>query len=593
MRFKKLKFKKAIQICVVSLFFVTSVKGQFSDGSEGTINGNFQIGGQYYVEDAQNESIVLEPIMGAASFANLIYTKGNFSTGVRVESYEPALLGYRNDPLALYEGTGIGYRYAKYSVDDITITAGNFYEQFGSGLMLRTYEERNLGIDNSLDGINVNYSPYKGITLKGVYGRQRLGFSDGTTKGPGIVRGVDSEIMLNDLLDSTFQSKTRITLGGSFVSRYQQENDPALIIPENVGIFGGRININRGKVNVYSEYAYKINDPSADNGFIYKNGQAFLLNSTFSQKGIGITLGTQFVDNMFYRSDRNAPITDLLINYIPAVPRQHTYNLPATLYPYATQPAGEIGFTGEIMYKFKKDSPLGGRYGTTVSLNSSFVKGLDTTNIVHDATSETPADLSSYGKREGYTTDLLSLSGETYFRDIHVEINKKMSKKTKLNLMFINFIYNADVIEGPDKGGRFGSMMQIVDMSYKINRKNAMRVELQALQAGYYFMKDENGKKHSFNIDKNAHQGHWLTGIVEYTYSPHWFVAVQNQYRLGNDNPKFKALHYPLLSFGYTQNATRFMVTGGRQREGLFCVGGVCRQVPASTGVSLTITSSF
>ena len=217
---------KTIQICMVSLFLINKVQSQSSE-SEGSINGNFQIGSQYYVEDKENESQVLDQIVGAASFANIIYTKGKFSTGIRFESYEPALLGYRNDPLATYEGSGIGYRYAKYNDDDITITVGNFYEQFGSGLMLRTYEERNLGIDNSLDGINVNYRPYKGITFKGVYGKQRLGFSNGTTKGPGIVRGLDSEVQLNDLLDSTFQSKTRVTLGGSIVSRYQQDIDPA------------------------------------------------------------------------------------------------------------------------------------------------------------------------------------------------------------------------------------------------------------------------------------------------------------------------------------------------------------------------------
>ena len=271
-----------------------------------------------------------------------------------------------------------------------------------------------------LDGININYRPYKGISLKGVYGKQRIGFVDGTIKGPGVVRGVDAEFLLNDILDSLVQSKTRVTLGGSFVSKFQEDIDPDLILPENVGTYGGRININRGIVNIFSEYAYKMNDPSADNSMIYKSGQAFLINSTISKKGLGITLGMQFVDNMSFRSDRSKGLTDLLINYVPAVPRQHTYNLPATLYPYGTQLNGEVGFTGEIMYKFKKDSPLGGKYGTTVSLNSSFVSGIDTTNI---------DDKGDYGLRKGYETNIFSLSGNTYFRDVHLEINKKINKK--------------------------------------------------------------------------------------------------------------------------------------------------------------------
>jgi hypothetical protein len=31
----------------------------------------------------------------------------------------------------------------------------------------------------------------------------------------------------------------------------------------------------------------------------------------------------------------------------------------------------------------------------------------------------------------------------------------------------------------------------------------------------------------------------------------------------------------------------------GKQRAGIFCVGGVCRNVPASNGFAISITSSF
>jgi hypothetical protein len=31
----------------------------------------------------------------------------------------------------------------------------------------------------------------------------------------------------------------------------------------------------------------------------------------------------------------------------------------------------------------------------------------------------------------------------------------------------------------------------------------------------------------------------------------------------------------------------------GKRREGIFCVGGVCRAVPASSGLEMTFTSSF
>ena len=39
--------------------------------------------------------------------------------------------------------------------EDLDVTIG-FYEQYGSGMILRAYEERQLGIDNALDGIKKN-----------------------------------------------------------------------------------------------------------------------------------------------------------------------------------------------------------------------------------------------------------------------------------------------------------------------------------------------------------------------------------------------------------------------------------------------------
>ena len=92
--------------------------------------------------------------------------------------------------------------------------------------------------------------------------------------------------------------------------------------------------------------------------------------------------------------------------------------------------------------------------------------------------------------------------------------------------------------------------------------------------------------------------GDWATAIVEYSYSPHWFVAVMDQYNYGNPSKNAngnydKRIHYYLGSIGYTFETTRVIINYGKQRAGIFCVGGVCRNVPASNGISMTIISSF
>jgi hypothetical protein len=52
-------------------------------------------------------------------------------------------------------------------------------------------------------------------------------------------------------------------------------------------------------------------------------------------------------------------------------------------------------------------------------------------------------------------------------------------------------------------------------------------------------------------------------------------------------------VHYYFAMIGYVNGPTRISVSYGRQRQGIFCAGGVCRFVPASSGLSISISSSF
>ncbi len=208
----------------------------------GTITGNAESVFQYLNEDT---------LIGANqpaskgllnSYMNVFYTQGNFKAGMRIESYLPRIQGYP----ARFDGTGIGMRYIGYSNDFVDVTLGSFYEQFGAGLSLRAYEDRALGYDNLLDGARLIIHPTSGVTVKGVYGYQRLSFDAGRiVHGAGIVRGIDGEVHMNEAFGFMKESSVDVTFGGSFVSKYQFDNDPELILPENVGTYGGE-----GKSNV-------------------------------------------------------------------------------------------------------------------------------------------------------------------------------------------------------------------------------------------------------------------------------------------------------------------------------------------------------
>ena len=61
----------------------------------------------------------------------------------------------------------------------------------------------------------------------------------------------------------------------------------------------------------------------------------------------------------------------------------------------------------------------------------------------------------------------------------------------------------------------------------------------------------------------------------------------------GNTYPGMLALLPTAASALLVAGGTRLMIGWARQRAGLLCVGGVCRFVPASNGVTLTISSRF
>jgi hypothetical protein len=549
------RFSAVSFFLLFSVLFASRMNAQNQGANLGEIHGNFQMDMQYYNPDSSIKAPPVPEKTGMNGYLNLNYTRDKFSAGLRYESYLSALQGF--DPR--YNGNGILYRFVSYTSEELQVTVGSFYEQFGNGLILRTYEDRGLGYDNALEGIRVKFHPRKGIYLKGIYGLQRSFM----TYGPGTVRGVDGEINLNEFFDALSTKKTNVILGSGFVSKYQPDaGTGTYIVPLNVGAWSERININRGKVNFQAEYAYKINDPSAANGYIYKPGEALFATASYSQKGLGISLSGKRIDNMDFRSDRNATINNLEINYLPCLTRQHTYSMLA-FYPDATQPNGEIGYEAEITYKIKKGTLLGGEYGTSILINFSSVSGLDTARLK-------PAEDSV---RMGYKTKSYFGFGQKYYEDFNIEIDKKLSQKFKFIAIYASQVYNKAVIQGEPGVPMIYSQIGVTDLIYKISDKYSIRFELEHL----YTKQD---------------QGSWASGLMEFTVAPKWFVAGSDQWNYGNSIAADR-IHYYNGTIGYIKNTNRYQLSYGKQRAGIYCVGGVCRTVPASNGITFTVISSF
>ncbi|MCF8234916.1 MAG: DUF6029 family protein [Bacteroidales bacterium] len=547
----------------------------FSQGfpEGGQVHGDFVFDAQLYQTDEKlgiTDSTLDGNIFGMNAYGNIIYTNGDFSAGLRYEAYLPPLSGFDKR----YEGHGVPYWFARYDHDKVDITVGHFYEQFGNGLVLRSYQEWALGFDNNINGVRLKVQPFNGVYIKALAGTQRFFWDPFEDNNRAIIKGLDGEIYLNDLISKWRTSRTRIIIGGSFVSKYQQVTPRSFLrdtvryeykIPDNVAAYAGRINLLHGGFNLNAEYARKINDPSSLNNFIYKDGEALYTSISYSTSGFGIILTGKRIDNMSFKSDIYDDSYASDINFLPPLGTQYVYSL-ATMYPYATQPNGEIGVRGKIYYTIPKKSWLGGKYGTKFEFSYSRINSLDKERVEPNIPIDSTGTL-------GYKSNFTNFGDVEYYRDFAVKINKKINPKWKFILEYINLKYNIDVIEGHPGEPMVKAHIGIADVTYKINRKNAIRFEYQQLLS-------------------KQDRGEWLMAMLEYSISPRWFFSIMDEYNYGNPNEDMQ-LHYYTASVAYVKDATRVSLSYGRQREGLICVGGVCRMVPASNGLSISITSSF
>lgn len=558
------------KILFLAFTFVSAFSfAQEAEKDYGQIHGNFQTNAQYYLRDT-----IIDPTgtafpderLLAAGFLNLTYSKGDFMAGLRYENYQNNLIGLPEG----FKGEGIPYRFIRYKHEGLDLTVGNYYEQFGSGLIFRTYEERGLGLDNAMDGIRLIYEIRPGIKAKALVGRQRIYFET----GDGIVRGGDLEFNLNEFNGNS--SSTNLIVGAGAVSRFEESTDPIYNLPENVAAASLRANFISGNFNIFGEYAYKSQDPNSSNENIYKPGHAIYANGSYSKGNLGIILGYKYYDNFLFRSERVGNFTELLINYLPPLAELHTYALPA-LYSYNVQANGETGMQAEIAYKFDKGTLVGGRYGTLVNLNFSNSYALDKSFITRPGFDSEP----TISGTNGYE-DWAGFGDIQYSQDFNVEVKTKINKSLKGTFSYYNFIYNRSaLLDGViDYRVKDPNTLEIVyvnamvaEILWKIKPKHSLRSEAQLM------LTDQD-------------RGSWALLLLEYSIAPQWFFAVQNAYNYGNPNEDLR-VHYPLVSMGYTRGTTKFQFNYGRQQEGVFCVGGICRVVPASNGFSMMITTNF
>ena len=494
------------------------------------------------------------------TYADLLMQSKYVDAGARFEFLEYPLPGFEQD----FEGWGVPHFWVKGKLGKVEVTGGTFYEQFGSGFILRTYEERSLGIDNSLLGGRVVVKPTRGVTLKALSGVQRRYWSWNKS----LVSGADAELGLEEFFPSLQKSGTGIMLGGSWVNKYEKSDVKMYVspvyrvrFPKFVNAWDVRAGFNKGSWNVLAEYAQKSADPSFANDYIYRKGSAVMLSGSFSQKGLSVLLQAKRSVNMSFKSSNDvAKVIGIssAINHLPAFTQDQTYAL-AALYPYATQLAdGEWAYQAEVGYNFKKKTLLGGKYGMNVKANLSYVRAIDRQFFVTD---------NLFAQTNGYSSRFFKWGDETYYRSFDITLSRKRSKAFKLNLMYVNQQYNQSVVEG--HGGIIHTNIYIADGKYQFSPSVTLRGEVQYLTT-------------------KQDEGDWAYGLLELSLAPHWMFTVSDMWNCGETD-----LHYYQGLVTYNVGQHRIQGGYGRTRAGFNCSGGVCRYVPASTGWTLSYNYNF
>lgn len=551
-----------------ALLLVGSIALSSEAQAQVTVNGSVQ--SDMMIAPQQDERI------GTSEYDNKYFLTNTYAdvtlqsqyidAGARFEFNQFPMPGFATAPNQDFKGWGLPNVWVKGKRKHLEMTIGNFYDQFGSGFIFRTYEERTLGVDNSLLGGRAVVDAGKGVRLKALMGAQRNYWKINKT----IVSGLDGEWAMEDVIQPWQRKGTHLSLGLSWVNKWELDNDPLffdhgnyqLNVPEFVNAVDARIRFQKAGFNLLGEYAHKTADPTSINGGIYRPGNAVMLSASYSKKGISALVQAKRSDNMGFRSKRMDPhSTTSYINHQPAFTLDHTYAL-AALYPYATgtdeNRIGEWAYQAAFGYKFK------GRYAPKFKVNYSLVESIDRQPLGPDPVAMT----------DGYTSKFFKWGDERYYQDFNIQYEHKVNKKWELHATAMYQEYNR-VIQNHE--GTIKSFIGIFEPKWKINKKLTLRGEAQYLHT--------------------AHEsGDWGFGLLELSVAPYFMFSVSDQIgrpEMADGETYGEVTHY--YNFTATANikSHRIQLGYGRTRAGVNCTGGVCRYIPASKGFTINYNYNF
>jgi len=541
-------------------FFAAFCSGLFAQNSA-RITGNLQSNGNFFIRDsaigAANTPQYDNLKFGAESWLNLNYSNWGFDVVLRVDLFNNSNLLNPNG--GVFSGQGIGRWYIHKKIDKFDLSGGYLYDQIGSGIIFRAYEERSLLIDNALFGVKVGYDFNDNWKARAFAGQEKRQFSTYAAN----VRG----LVLEGFIKPDSVKNFSIAPGVGAVARtYDKETADRVAntlgtypLPERFDLqyntYSATVfnTLTAGSFTWFVEGALKtpdvLNDAAnvAANGLggseiqgrLYEGaGHTIYTSLAYAVRGLGITLEGKRTKDFSFRNDPFIVGVQGPINFLPPMAKQNTYRLTTRFAP-ATQELGEQALQLDIRYAINKN--------LSANLNVSEIQNLDGTEL---------------------------------YREITPEFAYKYKRKWQMLAGVQVLKYNIEVYQG--KSGYVDAVTPYAEWLYKFTPRKSIRVEAQYLNTEQEF-------------------GSWVFGLAELAFAPHWQLYISDMYKLKHKNPegldaekvKYDGLHYPTVGLVYIQKANRYEFAFVKQVEGINCAGGICRYEPTFSGFRARINSSF
>ncbi|MFI5221585.1 MAG: DUF6029 family protein [Bacteroidia bacterium] len=559
---KKLFYVFVFTVCAFGLHAQMENKPVTAPQDRGEFSGSFQTNNQFYVRDDKigaTTTQYLHELSSTDAWLNLNYKIRGFSFMLRYDLFNNSPLF---NPQEAYSNQGIGFWQVSKDLDKFNFTVGYFYDQFGTGMAFRSYEDRNLGIDYAIEGARIIYNATENTRIKAFTGVQKYRFDIRQA----VIKGVNAEhrIVIDDnvntefgasLVNRTIDAASMNSIAANINSfPLDQRFDPKW------NVFVGNIynTIHYKKFILYLEYDYKTPEAIMNSDatrLLNKDGNIYYSSLSYSTPGIGVNAQYKRIESFPFRTSplvTNPPPLNASINYLPSLTRQNTYRLLAR-YNAVVQELGENAAQVEITMKSKDKK-------WQVNINTSAVTTLGA--------------VSSKGINwKDSSTGL--------FREFYIDVARKFSSKFK-TLLGVQIIgYNQAVFE--QKSVPFvNAITPFGEFNYKFDRVHSLRLEWQ-----YMYNQQDLGS--------------FANALVEFNMAPHWsfsggdMINVVHGYI--NDpavtGEAFEYIHYFTFFVGYTHEATRLTLAYLKQPQGVNCTGGVCRWEPAFSGARLTLTTNF